>query len=216
MSATKIWAELDIKIIAILRGVQPSETASIVEALISSGIHAIEIPLNSPTPFESIENAVRAAETVSDIPCLIGAGTVLEVPDVRRIKDVGGNLVVSPNVEKAIIEEAVTTQMFSAPGVFTPSECIRAIDAGAHCLKVFPANIMGPGGIKALSAVFGQRTELCAVGGIGHPDFKDYLTAGCSAFGLGSLLYRPGMSASEVGQLAAECVASFRNAKHSI
>ena len=166
MKPTEIWQSLEVKIIAILRGIEPSETTTIVEELIVSGVHAIEIPLNSPSPFDSIEKAARAAESFADKPCLIGAGTVLKIADVDHVRNAGGNLIVSPNVNEDIVGKSVSSNMFSAPGVYTPTECIRAINAGAHCLKIFPANIMGPDGIKALSAVLGQQTELCAVGGI--------------------------------------------------
>ncbi len=212
MEPYKIWDTIDTKIIAILRGVKPSEVEATVIELISAGISVIEIPLNSPNALQSIEAAVVTAENYADAACLIGAGTVLEVDEVRRVKDAGGSLIVSPNVDADVIGQSLELEMFSAPGAYTPSECLKGIHAGAHCLKVFPANMMGPAGIKALGAVFGDKVELCAVGGIGHEDFKDYLDAGASAFGLGSLLYTPGMPPKEIGALAKQCVASFNAA----
>ena len=212
MRTEDIWNHMDHKLIGILRGIVPDEVGPIVSELITAGFCAIEIPLNSPDPFRSISIASQVAESCSSKPCLIGAGTVLNLEDVQNVKDAGGNLVVSPNVDPSVIEQTKSLKMFSAPGVYTPTECLMAINAGADCLKVFPASNLGTSGIKALSAVLPNSAPLCAVGGVEPDDFGEYLKAGAMAFGLGSSLYAPGMSASEVGKRAKFSVQKFREA----
>jgi 2-dehydro-3-deoxyphosphogalactonate aldolase len=181
-------------LIAILRGLKPVETEAVVGALIESGFTAIEIPLNSPEPFRSIEIAVKMAPE----GCLIGAGTVLTVEDVNRLADVGGRLMVSPNVEPEVISAAAGKGMVTMPGVFTPTEALAAARAGATGLKFFPASVLGPSGIQAIRAVLPAELEIAAVGGVSEKNFADYAAIGLRSFGLGSSIYKPGMDASDV------------------
>jgi len=181
-------------LIAILRGLKPSETQAVVGALIETGFTAIEIPLNSPEPFKSIEIAAKMAPD----GCLIGAGTVLTVEDVNRLDAVGGKLMVSPNVEPDVIATAAARGMVTMPGVFTPTEALAAARAGATGLKFFPASVLGPSGIQAIRAVLPAELEIAAVGGVSEKNFADYAPIGIRSFGLGSSLYKVGMGADEV------------------
>lgn len=192
-------------LIAILRGLKPEETESVVGALIETGFTAIEIPLNSPDPFRSIETAVKMAPA----GCLIGAGTVLTTAEVDRLADVGGRLMVSPNVEPAVIRLAATRGMVTMPGVFTPTEALAAANAGASGLKFFPASVLGPAGIQAIRAVLPKDIEIAAVGGVSEANFAEYAKVGIRSFGLGSSLYKPGMSAAEVRQRATAALATY-------
>ncbi|WP_421577518.1 2-dehydro-3-deoxy-6-phosphogalactonate aldolase [Shinella sp. M31] len=181
-------------LIAILRGLKPSETQAVVGALIETGFTAIEIPLNSPEPFKSIEIAAKMAPD----GYLIGAGTVLTVEDVNRLDAVGGKLMVSPNVEPDVIATAAAKGMVTMPGVFTPTEALAAARAGATGLKFFPASVLSPSGIQAIRAVLPAELEIAAVGGVSEKNFADYAAIGIRSFGLGSSLYKVGMGADEV------------------
>ncbi len=192
-------------LVAILRGLKPEETAGVVGTLIEAGFTAIEIPLNSPDPFRSIETAAKLAPE----NCLIGAGTVLTVEDVQRLDDAGGRLFVSPNVDVPVIEAAAAKGMVTLPGVFTPTEALAAARAGATGLKFFPASVLGPSGINAIRAVLPPELLIAAVGGVSDANFGDYVDAGISAFGLGSSLYKPGLSAAEVGERARRTLAAY-------
>jgi 2-dehydro-3-deoxyphosphogalactonate aldolase len=183
-----------------------------VAALIEAGFRAIEIPLNSPEPFESIEIAVRTAETLLPGECLIGAGTVLSAQEALRVKDCGGNLIVSPNTDTEVISTTVSAGMISMPGVFTATEAHLALTAGAAALKFFPASVLGAEGIRAIKAILPKDTELYAVGGIGPEDFGDYMAAGIQGFGLGSGLYKPGNGVEEVTRTASAAVMSYDRA----
>ena len=192
-------------LVAILRGVKPDEVEGIVDGLIESGMTAIEIPLNSPDPFHSIEIAVKRAS--SDI--LIGAGTVLTPEDVERLHDVGGRLMVSPNVDPDVIASAWDRGMVTMPGVFTATEALLAARQGASALKFFPAGVLGAAGITAIRAVLPSDLMIAAVGGISDQNFADYTKAGIRAFGLGTSLYKPGMSAADVAERAKATVAAY-------
>ena len=192
-------------LIAILRGLKPAETEDVVGALIETGFTAIEIPLNSPEPFKSIEIAVRMAPE----GCLIGAGTVLTVADVNRLADVGGRLMVSPNVEPEVISTAAARGMVTMPGVFTPTEALAAARAGATGLKFFPASVLGPSGIQAIRAVLPAELEIAAVGGVSDKNFADYAAIGIRSFGLGSSLYKPGMNGSEARARARTTIQAY-------
>lgn len=171
-------------------------------ALVEAGIEIIEVPLNSPQPFESISRLIK--KLPSDI--LIGAGTVLNPHDVDRLADCGGGIVVSPNVDKAVIEQTRSRGMLSLPGVFTATEAFTAIAAGASGLKFFPASVMGASGINALRAILPSGIALGAVGGIDAGQFMDYHNAGIHFFGLGSNLYKAGDNARTVSQRATNLV----------
>ena len=197
------------RLVAILRGITPDEVDPLVGTLIDSGFTAIEIPLNSPTPFESIARAVDLSGERGGPERLIGAGTVLTAEDVDRVKGCGGNLVVSPNVDRAVIARALELGMRVMPGVMTPTEALAAIDAGARDLKFFPASLLGPDGIRAIRAVLPGDVRIYAVGGVGADDFAAYAAAGVYGFGLGSSLFKPGTNASTVRAAAEACMAAI-------
>ena len=195
-------------LIAILRGIKPEETADIVGALIETGFTAIEIPLNSPEPFRSIKIAAKMAPA----DCLIGAGTVLTIEDVDRLDGAGGKLLVTPNVEPAIISRARDKGMVTMPGVFTATEALSAARAGATGLKFFPAGVLGASGISAIRAVLPPELVIAAVGGVSDKNFADYTKAGILAFGLGTSLYKPGMTAAEVAERAKATIYAYDEA----
>jgi len=205
MSGRIAWPKLRYPLVAILRGIRWQETEAIVGALIETGFEAIEIPLNSPEPFVSIEKAAKLAPA----NVLIGAGTVLSVEDVDRLNDVGGRLLVSPNVEPEVIRRAGQHGMVTMPGVFTPTEAFTAIRAGASALKFFPASVLGADGIKAVCAVLPKDVPVGAVGGVSEADFGTYRAAGVSCFGLGSSLYKAGFTVAEVRERAARAVTAW-------
>ncbi|WP_159587442.1 2-dehydro-3-deoxy-6-phosphogalactonate aldolase [Chelativorans xinjiangense] len=199
------WPKLRRDLVAILRGLKPEEAPAIVGALLEAGFEAVEVPLNSPEPFRSIELARRLAPE----GVLVGAGTVLTVEDVDRLRDAGGNLLVSPNVEPAVIARAARHGMATMPGVFSPTEALAAVSAGASALKFFPASVLGAAGIKAVMAVLPKDVPVGAVGGVSERDFAAYAAVGVRTFGLGSSLYRPGAEAAEVAEKARAAVAAY-------
>ncbi|OKO74098.1 2-dehydro-3-deoxy-6-phosphogalactonate aldolase [Bradyrhizobium sp. NAS96.2] len=195
-------------LVAILRGVRPDETSAIVSTLIEAGMTAIEIPLNSPEPFRSIEIAVKRAP--ADV--LIGAGTVLSAADVDRLHDAGGRLMVSPNVDVDVLARARDHAMVTMPGVFSPTEALLAARAGASSLKFFPASVLGASGISAIRAVLPADAMIAAVGGVSDQNFAEYVNAGIRAFGLGSSLYKPGMTAADVAIRAKLTIQAYDHA----
>jgi len=199
------WPSMKRSLIAILRGIRPEETADTISVLIEAGFEAIEIPLNSPEPFHSI----RIASEVAGQRALIGAGTVLTVEDVERLAKVGSRLVVSPNMVPAVIERAAQAGMVTMPGVMTPTEALAALSAGASALKFFPASVIGASGIAAIRTVLPADTKIGAVGGVSETNFADYIKFGITMFGLGSSLYRPGMSAADVATRARAAIAAY-------
>lgn len=209
MNPIERWRSLDRKLVAILRGIRPDEVDEILTVLIESGLRAIEIPLNSPEPFKSITRAVGLSEELAGDTAIIGAGTVLTPHDVNRVRDCGGQIIVSPNTDPAVIAASVDAGLISMPGVFTASEALLALKHGAHALKFFPASILGADGIAAIRAVVPPGTELCAVGGIEPSQLADYLAAGVSGFGIGSQLYRPGVSGDFVQERSKALVAAY-------
>ena len=192
-------------IIAILRGVRPCEVVEIAGTLLGCGITKIEVPLNSPEPFESIAAIVQEF----DDQALIGAGTVLTVSDVQRTCDVGGKFVVSPNCDPEVIAATKTAGLLSYPGVMTPSECFLALQLGADGLKFFPSNLIGPAGMKAICAVLPKATEVLAVGGAGPENFVEWKEAGADGFGIGSSIYKPGYSMMKVQSRANHIVSVY-------
>ena len=193
-----------LPLISILRGLQLAEALPVGQALVSAGWPLIEIPLNSPQPLDSI---AAMAEAFPD--ALIGAGTVLTADDVRNVQAAGGHLIVSPHFNPAVVREAVRLNMVCLPGVMTASEAFAALDAGAHGLKLFPAEIITPAVVKALRAVLPIDTLLFPVGGIALDNMRAYLAAGASGFGIGSALYKPGEPAAAVKDNAIKFIANY-------
>ncbi|PZU24275.1 MAG: 2-dehydro-3-deoxy-6-phosphogalactonate aldolase [Shinella sp.] len=192
-------------IIAILRGVKPDEVEAHVEALIAAGVTVIEVPLNSPEPFDSIERLIARFGGQAKI----GAGTVLDVAAVERLSKMGAAIVVSPNADADVIAATRAAGMESWPGVFTPTECFSALKAGATGLKFFPATLIGPAGLAAIKAVMPKGTPLYAVGGAGADNFAEWLKAGATGFGIGTSIYKPGQSVETTAAQAARIVAAY-------
>jgi 2-dehydro-3-deoxyphosphogalactonate aldolase len=192
-------------LIAILRGVTPEESVSVGQALLDAGFTLIEVPLNSPEPLASIEALAQAFPEA-----LIGAGTVLAPDDVPRVAGAGGQLIVAPNFDPEVVREAVRCGLACLPGVMTPTEAFAALRVGATALKVFPAELIGPAGIKALRAVLPPEARMLPVGGITPESLLAYGNAGAAGFGIGSALYRPGMTATEVATRARAFASAWR------
>jgi 2-dehydro-3-deoxyphosphogalactonate aldolase len=195
-------------LVAILRGIMPAEALSVMEALMDAGIGLIEVPLNSPDPFVSIKAMAGAAKGRARI----GAGTVLTVADVGAVKAAGGQIIVSPNSDEAVIRATKIAGLDSYPGVFTATEALKAIGAGADALKFFPGDLLGPKGIKAIATILPKEIPLLAVGGVDASNMGAYLAAGVSGFGIGTSLYKPGAKAADVGKLARAMVAAYDKA----
>lgn len=193
-------------VVAILRGVTPAEVDAVGDALIEAGIAIIEVPLNSPHPFDSI----RRLAARHGAHALVGAGTVLEVADIARVEASGARLVVAPNFDPGVVRAASDAELFTLPGVMTPSEGFAALKAGADGLKLFPAEILPPAVVKAWRAVFPHDALLLAVGGVGVENIAAYRDAGASGFGIGSALYKPGRPAAEIGKAAQALVAAAK------
>lgn len=191
--------------IAILRGITPEESIPVVEILFELGFRIIEVPLNSPKPLDSI--AAIAKRFGGD--SLIGAGTVLNVDDVTRVHNAGGQLIVMPHSDGAVIGASKRLNMICTPGIATPTEGFAALAAGADGLKLFPAELLAPPVVKALRAVFSSDTIMIPVGGIAPDALAGFWKAGATAFGLGSALYRPGMTLADVRDNAATFVRSM-------
>jgi 2-dehydro-3-deoxyphosphogalactonate aldolase len=192
-------------LIAILRGISPAEAVPVSRALVAAGITRIEVPLNSPQPLDSIAAMVDALG--DDV--IVGAGTVLTTEQVADVASAGGTLVVSPNADADVIAASKLRGMDSWPGIFTPTEAFAALAAGADGLKLFPGNQAGPDGLKALRAVLPEGTQVYAVGGAGPENFGEWFAASADGFGIGSALYKPGMSVDDVAARAAEIVAAY-------
>ena len=210
--ARPTWAGLDRKLVAILRGIRPEETGETVRGLLDAGFRTIEVPLNSPDPFRSIEIAVTAARATATAPVLIGAGTVLTPADAARVADVGADVVVAPNTDVDVIRAARAAGLVAMPGCFTATEALAALAAGASALKFLPASLLGPSGIKAIRAVLPEGAALCVVGGVSDADFDAFLRVGVEGFGLGSSLYKPGDAPADVIARGRRAVAAYDSA----
>ena len=199
------WPELKRGLVAILRGITPPEAEAVSDVLIEEGFEALEVPLNSPDPLVTIKAMVARHGGHA----LIGGGTMLSVAHVDQVADVGGRLMVSPNMRAPVIAHAVARGMVTMPGVLTPTEAFDALDAGAAGLKFFPASLMGPGGIAALMAVLPKGTVVGAVGGVSPENMRDYIGAGVMTFGMGTAVFRPGDSADQVRAKARSLVQAY-------
>jgi 2-dehydro-3-deoxyphosphogalactonate aldolase len=199
-------ATADCGIVAILRGVTLDEVTAIGDALHAAGIRVVEVPLNSPEPFRSI--AALAARFQDRM--VVGAGTVLDVDSVDRVKSAGGQISVSPDCNPQVIARAVERGLVPLPGVFTPSEAFTAVRAGARHLKLFPAEAASPKTVKAWKAVLPRDVKVYAVGGVTPGNMTEWADAGCAGFGIGSNIYKPGMSPDDVGKAARDFVAAWK------
>ena len=196
-------------IIAILRGVSPSEVVAVTQTLYEAGVRIVEVPLNSPEPFTSIDMLAKAFGD----KMVVGAGTVLSEQDVNLLKEHGGQISVSPDCNPTTIARAVALGLDPLPGVFTPTEAFAAIRAGAKHLKLFPAEAASPLTIKAWKAVLPKHVQVHAVGGVTPENMKDWLAAGASGFGIGSALYKQGMPLSKISESAHTLVSAWKRAK---
>lgn len=192
-------------LIAILRGVRPDEVVAIGEQLVAAGFTLIEVPMNSPEPLDSI---TRLASALGE-HAMIGAGTVLTVDQVAAMRDAGGRMVISPNANLDVIRATAAAGLVSLPGIATPSEALAAIDAGATALKLFPAEAASPAVLKAMRAILPRDLRVLPVGGIVPEGMAAWREAGAAGFGLGSALFKPGMTADEIGVRARAFVAAL-------
>jgi 2-dehydro-3-deoxyphosphogalactonate aldolase len=199
------FPNLKRNLVGILRGLKPENAVAVAQGIFEAGIEAIEVPLNSPDAFRSIEAIAKALPASA----LVGAGTVLKAEQVSNLHSAGGRLLVSPNIDAEVMHAANGFGMVTMPGVFTPTEAFLALKLGASALKFFPASALGPKGISAIMAVLPKDTIVGAVGGVSDKDFSDYGKIGVRTFGLGSSLFRPDMSAGEVAANARSAVAAW-------
>src|ERR1700760_711311 len=206
VSMSDLLAELPL--VAILRGVTPARVEGVAQALFDAGIRAIEVPLNSPEPFKSIE---LLAKQFGD-RCLTGAGTVLDTVNVDRVANAGGKLLVTPNTDPAVITHGVAKGLTVMPGFYTPSEGFAAIAAGAKTLKLFPASTGGVDHLKAMLAVLPKTVPVYAVGGVGPANKGEWKKGGAPGFGLGTDLFKPDFTDTEIAERAKKCVAAWHNA----
>jgi 2-dehydro-3-deoxyphosphogalactonate aldolase len=195
--ASLAWAQLMVMpVIAILRGIHPQEVSPVADVLALAGIHTMEVPLNSPSALESIHLLCQRGQH------LVGAGTVLTASQVDDVADAGGQLILSPNMNPAVIERTLERGMISIPGVATMTEAFAALEAGAHALKLFPADTLGLSTMKAWRAVLPSHTKMICVGGVSEHNAGQYQRAGADGIGLGSSLYTPGVSTASLHRKA--------------
>ncbi len=195
-------------IIAILRGLRPTEAEVVGQVLLEAGIDRIEVPLNSPDPLDSISILAAAYGDRA----LIGAGTVLTAEQVDAVANANGKLIVSPNCDTEVIRRTSELGLQSWPGVFTPTEAFAALNAGATGLKLFPGILAGPAGLSAVRAVLPKGTQVFTVGGAGPENFDQWIAASADGFGIGSALYKPGMELGEIADRANQIVAAYDTA----
>ncbi len=190
MTLMEQWQDAlkNLPLVAILRGLRPDEALAVGEMLVQAGFRIVEVPLNSPDPFDSIKLLVQALGSRA----IVGAGTVLTVADVETLHAVGGQICISPNANPDVIRRAKTLGLISFPAFFTPTEAFSAIEAGADAIKLFPAELAGTIGLKAMKAVLPKNLPVFPVGGVTPENMKDFLDAGAAGFGIGSAVFKPG------------------------
>jgi 2-dehydro-3-deoxyphosphogalactonate aldolase len=193
-------------LIAILRGIRPDEAVAVGEAVVAAGFTVLEVPLNSPEPLVSIHLLATALAGRA----VVGAGTVYKAVEVDAVAEAGGTLIVSPTVSPVVIAHTVARGLVSAPGVMTPTEAVAALDAGATVLKLFPGEIIGPAGVRAMAAVLPGQPRLIVVGGVTPDTMTAYARTPAAGFGIGSALYSPGLPSAEVGGRAVAFVSAWR------
>ncbi len=198
----------EMPLFAVLRGVRADEAADVARTLYDAGVRIIEVTLNSPDPFASIEAIANCALQGA----LIGAGTVIAPEDVARVKSAGGEVIISPNTDAAVIAETKKRDLLSLPGFFTPSEAFAALQAGADGLKFFPAELAAPAAVRAIRAVLPREAKLFVVGGVNADNMSDYVKAGADGFGAGSNLFKPGKSLSDIARDARALTGNLRAA----
>ena len=195
-----------LPLVAILRGLKPDEAVDVGEALVAAGFTCLEVPMNSPEPLLS----VRRLRDALDGQAVVGAGTVLTVEAVKAVANAGSQLVISPNASPDVIRASKAAGLLSMPGFFSPSEAFAALAAGADVLKLFPAEVAGPGGLKAVRAVLPAGTRVYAVGGVSPETLPVWVEAGASGFGIGGSLYKAGQSAAETDRKAKTFIEAWR------
>ena len=198
-------------LIAILRGLHPQEAQAIGKVLYDEGFRTLEVPLNSPQPYDSI----RILRDSLPADCLVGAGTVLTPEQVEQVKEAGGQVIVMPHSDPKVLRAAKAAGLYLSPGVATPTEAFAALAEGADVLKMFPAEQMGPAVVKAWLAVLPAGTRLIPVGGITPDNMQVFLDAGVAGFGLGSGLFKPGLTPQEVGVRAKAYMNAWNTQRHA-
>ena len=206
MTLTEQWQDAlkTLPLVAILRGLRPAEALDVGEMLVQAGFRIVEVPLNSPQPFDSIARIAKAMEG----RMVVGGGTMLTPEAVDGVADAGGTIAVSPNTDPRVIRRAREKGLEPLPGFGTPSEAFQAVEAGARYLKLFPASTFGPGHVKAIREVLPKETVIMPVGGVGPDQFADWWAAGARGFGMGGDIYRPGRSLEEIGERGRAAVAA--------
>ena len=199
-------AQFDIPLVAIMRGLTTAEAPAVGAALFEAGFRLLEVPLNRPGALEAIAILARMAPP----DAIVGGGTILNAASVSAVHDAGGRLMVAPNFNAAVVRRGVELGMLCAPGVATPTEAFAALDAGAHALKIFPAEMVGQGGLKAIKTVLPDGTPLWPVGGVAPEHIADWRRAGATGFGIGGQLYSPNVSITELTQRARSFVAAWQ------
>ncbi len=194
-------------LVAILRGITPTEAIPVADALVKAGFTFMEVTLNSPEWDKSL--ALMKDRHGSDI--VLAAGTVLEPDEVDKVQAAGGQVIISPNMRADVIRRSKELGLLSVPGCYTPTECFAALKAGADILKIFPADTLGTAFIKAIGAVLPTGTRICPTGGVNPENMKDFIDVGVSAMGMGSALYKPGKSAAEVSKAAEDFVLAYNS-----
>jgi len=202
----------DLPLIAILRGITPADAEGAVDTMDAAGWRVVEVPLNSPDALETLRRMVKRGKDHLGDRLLIGAGTVLTVDQVAAIAAAGARLMVAPNCNPDVIRAAKARGMITAPGVATPTEAFAALDAGADALKMFPGELLPPPAVKAWRAVLPPETLLLPVGGVAPDNIAAYMKAGANGFGIGTSVYKPGMTIAEMAARAKALADAFRNA----